>query len=442
VNLLEEAIRKVERIDPVRRYGKVQEIVGLVVEVSGLPAPVGAVCTVHTRRRGTIPVEVVGFREDRVLAMALDSLDGIERGDPVGMADREPVLRVGEGLLGRVIDPMGRPLDGHPVPFPEERISVHGRAPSPLERRRIREPLHTGIRAMDALFTCGQGQRMGIFAGSGVGKSVLLGMLARRNGADVTVVALVGERGREVREFIERDLGPEGLARSVVVVATSDDSAPLRVRAALAASSVAEYFRDRGKNVLLLMDSVTRIAYAQREIGLSAGEPPATKGYPPSVFALLARLLERAGQGRIGAITGMYTVLVEADELGEPIADAVRAILDGHLWLSRNLANRGHYPAIDPLQSVSRVMSDVVDPDHRRAAAAVQRWLADHREVEDMIRIGAYVKGNDAATDEAVSKIGAVRVFLQQGQEERVSYEESVRQLKTLAGVEGGASKV
>ena len=388
-----------------------------------------------------MPCEVVGFREDAALLMPLGELQGIRRGDDVVCRARVQRVPVGRGLLGRVIDSQGNPIDGGPRPSIERFNPLHERAPHPLERGRILEPLATGVRAIDALFTCGKGQRLGLFAGSGVGKSTLLGMCARNTAADVTVVALVGERGREVREFIERDLGPEGLKRSVVIVETSERPALLRVRAPFAATAVAEYFRDQGLDVLFLMDSVTRMANAQREVGLSAGETPATKAYPPSVFAQMPRLLERAGRSSKGSITGIYTVLVEGDDVNEPIADTARSILDGHVWLSRDLAVRGHYPAIDPLQSVSRLMNDDSPSEQIDLASRVKALLAVHRDAEDLIHVGAYVKGSNPEIDLAVQSRPAILKFLKQGITERSSLEDTRRALADLAGSFGGKGK-
>lgn len=429
---VERALSRLSGIDTVVPSGRVQDVVGLTIEVTGLNVPIGSLCEIEAEGKA-VRAEVAGFRRDRSLLIALDPMEGIRRDLPVRRVSSAPEVGVGEALLGRVIDGMGQPIDGKgPIAFADQR-PLHRPPPPPLSRRRIVEPLPTGIRSVDALLTCGKGQRMGIFSGSGVGKSVLLGMLARYNQAKVTVIALVGERGREVREFLERDLGPDGLARSVVVVATSDQAPTLRVRSAFTAVAVAEYFRDRGDDVTLLFDSVTRAAHAQREIGLAVGEPPSTKGYPPSVYSLLARLLERAGQGEAGSITGFYTVLVEADDLTEPVADAVRSILDGHLWLSRDLAHRAHYPAIDPLQSVSRVMSDVVSAEHQTAALEVKSLLAAYREKEDLIHIGGYVKGTDPRADRAIVKIDRMNAFLRQGARETVPFEAAVAGLRELA---------
>ncbi len=436
---LERVRRVLAEVEPARLSGRVKEVVGLVVQAEGLAVPVGAACEIRTADDASIPCEVVGFRDDVTLLMPLGELQGVRRGDEVACASVLQRVGVGRALLGRVIDARGNPIDGGPrVPF--ERLNpLHARAPHPLARERIREPLGTGIRAIDALHTCGKGQRVGIFAGSGVGKSTLLGMCARYTAAEVSVIALVGERGREVREFVEKDLGPEGLRRSVVVVETSDRPALLRVRAPFAATAVAEYFRDEGADVLLLMDSITRMANAQREIGLSVKEPPATKGYPPSVFAILPRLLERAGRAARGSITGFYTVLVEADDMNEPVADTARSILDGHVWLSRDLAHRGHYPSVEPLESISRLMIDVVPPEQQEAAAKVKALLAAYRGAEDLITVGAYVKGANPEVDQAVQAHPAIMKFLRQAISEKANLPETQKALLDLVkGVSRG----
>jgi len=420
-------------LEPARIRGRVRQAIGLVVQAEGLALPVGAACEIRTSGGGAVPCEVVGFRDDVTLLMPLEDLQGVRRGDEILCRSQVQRVPVGRSLLGRVIDSQGRPLDGSPIGAIERQGPLQARAPHPLERERIREALGTGVRAIDALLTCGKGQRLGLFAGSGVGKSTLLGMCARGTAADVIVIGLVGERGREVREFVEKDLGPEGLKRSVVVVETSERPALLRVRAPFAATAVAEYFRDEGMDVLLLMDSITRMANAQREVGLSAGEPPATKGYPPSVFAQMPRLLERAGRSGKGSITGFYTVLVEGDDVNEPIADAARSILDGHVWLSRDLAVRGHYPSIDPLQSVSRLMTEVATPEQSEAAQRLKALLAAWRDAEDLINVGAYVKGSNPEIDAAVRSRPAILKFLRQSVTERATLEESRRALAELA---------
>ncbi|MAT72602.1 MAG: EscN/YscN/HrcN family type III secretion system ATPase [Planctomycetaceae bacterium] len=394
--------------------GSVVQTVGLTVAVAGMPAPVGAQVSIARQDGRAVDGEVIGFHDDKTLVMPLGELDGIRRGGQVRLVRTTRTLKVGDGLLGRVIDARGRCIDGRPQPMLRQRVPVVSEATPATERPRIDAPLGTGVRAIDGLLTCGQGQRLGIFAGSGVGKSVLMGMMARNTQADVAVIALIGERGRELNEFIQRDLGPQGLARSVVVVATSNEPALLRVRAAYAATAVAEYFRDAGKNVLLIMDSLTRFALAQREIGLSAGEPPTTRGYPPSTFALLPRLVERAGRNQRGSITGFYSVLVEGDDENEPVADAVRGLLDGHVWLSRRLAERAHFPAIDVLRSISRLFNDLATPEIRAAAQVIRELMAVYAENEDLINIGAYRKGANAKLDLAVEHRDTINALLRQ----------------------------
>ena len=430
------AIREAEVLRP---YGKVVQVVGMVVEASGPAAPVGDICLVYPEqgslhRERAIPCEVVGFREGRVLLMPYGDMRGIQPGSRVVATRTQSLCQVGEELLGRVIDGTGNPIDGKPAPRCRQKYPLYGREINPIARARIREPLSTGIKAIDGLLTLGKGQRMGIFAGSGVGKSVTLGIIARNTSADVNVIALIGERGREVREFIERDLGEEGLRRSVVVVSTSEKSPLVKARGALVATTVAEYFRDQGMDVLLLMDSVTRFAMALREVGLAIGEPPTTKGYTPSVFAALPRLMERAGMGEggKGSITGLYTVLVEGDDMNDPVADTVRSILDGHVVLSRDLASRNHYPPIDVLASTSRLMMDIVSSEHKRAAARMKSLLAAYREAEDLINIGAYQRGSNPAVDEALDKRQAMEDFLTQGVEESWTMEQAVSRLIEL----------
>jgi flagellum-specific ATP synthase len=402
------------RADLHRRHGRVSDLIGLIVEATGLEAEVGEVCEIATgRSRAPVPAEVVGFRSRRTLLMPLGDLHGIGPGNVV-TATGEPVrVTVGDELLGRVLDGLGRPLDeGEELPAGRVR-SADGSPPDPLDRPRIRERVGLGVRVLDGMVPCGRGQRLGIFAGSGVGKSSLLGMIARSTTADINVICLVGERGREVREFIERDLG-DAIERSVVVVATSDQPALVRIKAALTATSIAEHFRDRGNDVLLMMDSVTRFAMAQREVGLAIGEPPATRGYTPSVFALLPKLLERSGTSAHGSITGLYTVLVDGDDMNEPIADAVRSILDGHIVLTRELAHAGHYPAIDVLQSVSRLVDEISARDVAAAAQEVRSLLAAWHDKRDLVAIGAYEAGSDPLVDRAISLKPAIDAFLRQ----------------------------
>lgn len=423
----------VRAILPVGVAGQVSRIAGLAASVIGFPAPLGATCRIDRDSGPALIAEVVGFRDDETLVLPYGDLGGVRRGNRVTLQCSVPVVRVGERLLGRVLDGYGRFIDGLPAPALPGRMPLYAAAVSPLDRPRIKEPLETGIRAIDALLTCGKGQRLGIFAGSGVGKSVLLGQIARSSSADVNVIVLVGERGREVREFLEKNLGANGLARSVVVVATSDEPALLRLRAAWMGTTIAEYFRETGRDVLLMMDSITRCALAQREIGLASGEPPATRGYPPSVFAMLPRLLERSGCAARGSITGLYTVLVEADDANEPISDSVRGILDGHVMLSRKLAHQAHWPAIDVLSSVSRVMPDLVSEAHRQAANQLRQLLAAHMKTEDLLAIGAYQPGSNALVDAAVGLHRPIVNFLQQHIDERPSAAESVA---ALAGIQ------
>lgn len=418
-------IDRIRQARPIAVYGKVVDVVGLTIEATGPPMHIGDLCYVEPPRGGqAIPVEVVGFRGSRILLMPLGDMAGIAPNSVVHPTFKPQMVRAGLDLLGRVIGSMGAAIDGRPDPQGTDRIPLMSPPPGPLVRQRITEPLATGIRAVDACITCGKGQRMGILAGSGVGKSKLIGMIARNTNADVNVIALIGERGREVRDFVEADLGAAGLARSVVVVATSDEPALMRIKGAYLATAIAEWFRDQGADVLLMMDSITRFAMAQREVGLAVGEPPTTKGYPPSVYALLPRLLERAGHAASGSITGIYTVLVEADDLNDPIGDAVRSILDGHVALSRDLATRNHYPAIDVLESVSRCMIDVTSTERQRLAGELRRVLATYRDAEDLVNIGAYVDGSNPEIDRALRLLPSVRSFLQQGLIESTSYDE------------------
>jgi len=429
---------RLHALDPYRMNGRVSELIGLVVESRGPEASVGERCEIHVpgTRTGTPPLqaEVVGFREGKTLLMPLGDASGVGPGQTVVASGGAVQVDVGAGLLGRVLDGLGRPIDGLPAPAVEARRPIDATPPDVLRRPTIREPMALGVRAIDALMPCGRGQRLGIFAGSGVGKSTTMGMMARGTSADVNVIALVGERGREVREFIEHDLGPEGLARSVVVVATSDQPALVRIKAAFVATTIAEFFRDQGADVLLMMDSVTRLATAQREVGLAIGEPPATRGYTPSVFAMLPRVLERAGTAPVGSITALYTVLVDGDDMNEPVADAVRSILDGHIVLSRELAHRHHYPAIDVLQSVSRLAPQLLAPEHLDAGGRLRSLLAAHRRAEDLIAIGAYIPGSDPRVDEARAKLADIEGFLTQGTGDPYSRDEALGRLLALAG--------
>jgi flagellum-specific ATP synthase/type III secretion protein N (ATPase) len=416
--------------DPVEVSGRVTRVIGLTVEAVGLELPVGELCRIG--EDPPVVAEVVGFRDEVAILLPLGDLSGVAPGQRVVPTGRAHLVGVSWGLLGRVLDGLGRPLDGKPLPPPEAWYPVNGSPPNPLARRRIKEVLPTGVRAIDALLTLGQGQRMGIFSGSGVGKSTLLGMIARHTQADVNVIALIGERGREVLDFMEKDLGPRGLAKSVVVAATSDQPALVRIKGAFVATAIAEFFRDQGAHVVLMMDSLTRLAMAQREVGLAVGEPPTARGYTPSVFALLPRLLERAGKTARGSITGLYTVLVDGDDFNEPISDAARSILDGHIVLSRRLAARNHFPAIDVSASVSRLMSEVVTPEHREAAAGVRELLAAYEQSEDLISIGAYQRGTNPKVDAAIDKYPDIMKFLRQDMEEGSTFEEALEGLKAL----------
>jgi len=431
---LSRATRQVRSSDLAARRGRVGDLIGLIIEATGVEAEVGELCMVGDERRGEpVLTEVVGFRSGRTLLMPLGELGGIGPGTPVIPTGAPFRVAVGDHLLGRVIDGLGRPMDDLGALSSERWRSTHAEPPNAFTRPRIKQRVGLGVRALDTLVPCGRGQRLGIFAGSGVGKSSLLGMIARNTTAQVNVIALVGERGREVLEFIERDLG-DALAHSVVVVATSDQPALVRIRAAFTATAIAEYFRDQGADVMLMMDSVTRFAMAQREIGLAIGEPPATRGYTPSVFALLPRLLERAGTSPKGSITGLYTVLVDGDDMNEPIADAVRSILDGHVVLTRALAHAGHYPAIDVLQSVSRLLGEIVSPEVRDAGGELRAAMAAYREKEDLISIGAYQRGSDPLVDAAVALRPQINAFLRQAVDNGTSAQEADTLLLSLAG--------
>ena len=435
MEILERCADRVLNADLHERRGRVDDLIGLIVEATGLEAEVGEVCTIQAgRRRPAVPCEVVGFRAGRTLLMPLGDITGIGPGHVVAATGRPVRVPVGDELLGRVIDGLGRPIDDLDRELPRGARSTQAPPPNALSRPRITQRVSLGVRALDALVPCGRGQRLGIFAGSGVGKSSLLGMIARACTADVNVIALVGERGREVREFIERDLG-DALSRSVVVVATSDEPALLRIKAAFTATTVAEHFRAQGLDVMLMMDSVTRVAMAQREVGLAIGEPPATRGYTPSVFALLPKLLERTGTSPEGTITGLYTVLVDGDDFNEPIADAARSILDGHVVLDRSLAHAGHYPAIDVLGSVSRLEGEVTAREVREAGLRVRSLLAAHRDKADLISIGAYQAGSDPLVDEALVKRHDIEGFLCQRADEPSTADEADAALSALAGV-------
>lgn len=426
-------VTRLTGVDPIKLNGKVTQVVGLVIEASGPQASIGDLCEIRSPGRDTpLLTEVVGFRADRTLLMPIGEIAGVTIGSEVVAESHEPRVAVGPDALGRVLDALGRPIDGGSPIAAADTYPLRSAAPKAMERLPIHAPLPLGIRAIDAALTCGKGQRIGIFAGSGVGKSTLLGMAARHSRSDVNVIALVGERGREVREFIENDLGPEGQKRSVVVVATSDEPALVRLKCSFTATAIAEFFRDQGLDVLLMMDSVTRLAMAQREIGLAVGEPPSAKGYTPSVFALLPRLLERAGNNDKGTITGIYTVLVEGDDTNEPISDAVRAILDGHIVLTRDLAHRGHYPPIDILQSVSRVMPQITPAQQQAAARELRRMLAAHRDAADLIAIGAYQAGSNPETDQAIAAMPRIRQFLQQSIDDGTPYDDAIVRLQSV----------
>lgn len=420
----------------IKTSGKVNQVVGLTIEGNGPAVNIGEHCLLKRTNRGKISytsAETVGFKSGKVLLMPLGEMSGISPGTEIISTGQQLRVEVGEKLLGRVLDGLGNPMDEKEPLLTNEFYPLEAAPPNPLNRQRISTPLAMGVRAIDGMLTCGRGQRVGIFAGSGVGKSTLLGMIARNTDADINVIALIGERGREVRDFIERDLGQEGLARSVVVVATSDQPALVRIKGAMVATAIAEYFRDQGRDVMLMMDSVTRFAMAQREVGLAIGEPPATRGYTPSVFSILPRLLERSGTAARGSITGLYTVLVEGDDMNEPVADAVRGILDGHIVLSRDLAHKNHYPAIDVLASVSRLMNELISPEHRKAAGFLRNNLALYRDNEDLINIGAYSRGNNPSLDAAVDKNTAINEFLCQQVEERFSYAETIERVLQIS---------
>jgi flagellum-specific ATP synthase len=440
---LQPFLSAVSAAEPVRVHGKVTEVIGLLIVSSGPTASVGDVCTLEKDGQIVGRAEVVGFRKNGTLLMPLGSTGGIHPGLTVVTTKRPLAVAIGPHVLGRVLDGLGNPIDGKGPLRSEENRPVFANPPNPLTRRRISEQFVTGVRAIDSFVSIGKGQRMGIFSGSGVGKSVLLGMMARNCNAEVNVIGLIGERGREVREFLEKNLGDEGLKRSVVVVATSEQPALIRLKAAMVAASLAEYFRDQGKDVLLMLDSVTRLAMAQREVGLAIGEPPATKGYTPSVFAMLPQLLERAGNSDKGSVTGIFAVLVDADDMDEPIADAVRGIIDGHIVLSRKLAHRNHFPAIDVLESISRCMPDVVTGDHLGMAGRLKDYMAAYRENEDIIQIGAYANGSSERVDKAIRLHPPLTVFLRQGMVEKCSFAESLDKARQLlSAVDSPAPRV
>lgn len=423
-----------DEVHTIKEIGRVTEIKGLIIESDGPQSSIGDLCYIY-KKSNEEPVwaEVVGFREGRILLMPLGIMEGIQPGAIVLNTGEPMKLKVGNNLLGRVLDGLGNPIDNLGEINAEAYVSTCAKPINPLKRARIDTPLSLGIKSIDGFITVGRGQRLGIFAGSGVGKSTTLSMMAKNTNADINVIALIGERGREVREFIEKNMGPEGMKRTVVVAATSEQPDLVKIKAAFVATSIAEYFRDKGKDVLFMLDSVTRIAMAQRVVGLSAGEPPAMKGYTPSVFAIMPQLMERAGCNDKGSITALYTVLVEGDDFNEPISDTARSILDGHIMLSRDLAHRNHYPAVDVLQSISRVMGDVVTREHLDAASKVKNWLAVYKKNEDLINIGAYVKGSNPLCDEAIQKMDKINEFLCQRTSDNIKYEETIESLIKLA---------
>ncbi len=416
--------------DTLLKSGRVSKVIGLVLESIGPKAPIGELCVLRNKLGKTITkTEIVGFRDNKILSMLLGDVTDISPGTEIYSTGEALSVSIDDKLMGRILNGLGDPIDGKPKVKSINRRPVYSNPPNPLLRKRISEPVQTGIRAIDGLLSFGKGQRVGIFAGSGVGKSTLLGMIARNTTADINVIALIGERGREVREFIENDLGEEGLSRSIVIVATSDTPSLVRIKAALTATTIAEYFRDRGLDVMLMMDSVTRLAMAQREDGLTIGEPPTSKGYTPSVFSLMQKTMERAGTGDVGSITGLYTVLVEGDDFNEPVSDTARGILDGHIVLSRKLASMGHYPAIDVLESISRVRKDVISKEHLEAAYVIQELMATYKNAEDIISVGAYQKGTNPKIDKAITLNDTINSFLKQRVDEQVEFQDSVNEL-------------
>lgn len=431
----ERFLNSIKDVKTIKEIGKVTEIKGLIIETDGPESSIGDLCYIYKKNDDTpIWAEVVGFKENRILLMPLGSMDGVQPGAFVLNTGEPMKVKTGFQLLGRVLDGLGNPIDSLGEISSQCYSSTAAEPINPLKRARIEEPLSLGIKSVDGFITVGKGQRMGIFAGSGVGKSTTMAMMAKNTSADINVIALIGERGREVREFIEKNLGTEGMKRTVVVAATSEQPDLVKIKAAFVATTIAEYFRDIGKDVLFMLDSVTRIAMAQRVVGLSTGEPPALRGYTPSVFAIMPKLMERAGCNDKGSITALYTVLVEGDDFNEPISDTARSILDGHIMLSRDLAHRNHYPAVDVLQSISRVMGDVTTKEHRAAAAKVRNWLAVYAKNEDLINIGAYVKGSDPECDEAIKKMNSIKSFLCQSTDDKFDYDDIVNELIKLAG--------
>ena len=430
----EKFLDAVNEVQTIKEIGRVVEITGLIIESDGPQSSIGDLCYIYKKNtEKPIWAEVVGFKEGKILLMPLGSMDGVQPGAIVLNTGGAMKIKVGNQLLGRVLDGLGNPIDSLGEVTSQSFVSTSAKPINPLKRARIEEPLSLGIKSIDGFITVGKGQRLGIFAGSGVGKSTTLSMMAKNTTADINVIALIGERGREVREFIEKNMGPEGMKRTVVVAATSEQPDLVKIKAAFVATSIAEYFRDQGKDVLFMLDSVTRIAMAQRVVGLNAGEPPAMGGYTPSVFAIMPQLMERAGCNDKGSITALYTVLVEGDDFNEPISDTARSILDGHIMLSRDLAHRNHYPAVDVLQSISRVMGDVTTKEHRDAAAQVRNWLAVYKKNEDLINIGAYVKGSDPVCDEAIRRMNQINAFLCQSTDDKFEYTKTVEDLINLS---------
>ncbi len=426
-------IQSIQRTSTAEYVGTVTHVVGMIIESRGPQAPIGDVLLIRNHKKEIVgQCEIVGFKDNRILSMVLHQEADLMPGMELISTHRPLSVSVGKFLLGRVLDGLGQPMDGKGSFVVNDVRSIYAKPPNPLLRQRIHEPISTGIRAIDGVMTIGKGQRIGIFSGSGVGKSTTLGMIARNTSADINIIGLIGERGREVREFLEKDLGEEGLSRSVVVCATSDEPALIRIKAALTATTIAEYFRDLGFDVMLMMDSVTRLAMAQREVGLAVGEPPTAKGYTPSVFSLMHKTMERAGTSDVGTITALYTVLVEGDDMNEPISDTARGILDGHVVLSRKIASQAHYPAIDILPSLSRVMGDITTKQHRAAASKLKEMLAIYTEAEDLINVGAYQPGNNPRLDKAVSLIDKIRAFLKQDTHESIDFEDTVQRLMSM----------
>ncbi|ASV65955.1 flagellar protein export ATPase FliI [Cytobacillus sp. FSL W7-1323] len=433
---LDKLLEEIHDTDSFKKYGRVKRVVGLMIESQGPVSSIGDVCYIHVQGKKSrkIRAEVVGFKDENIILMPYTTVTDISPGSLVETTGKPLEIKVGTSLVGNVLDSLGQPLDGSLLPKGLREVPTEQEPPNPLLRPPISEPIEVGVRLIDSLLTVGNGQRVGIFAGSGVGKSTLLGMIARNTKADINVIALIGERGREVREFIERDLGPEGLKRSIVIVATSDQPPLMRIKGAYTATAIAEYFRSKGMKVMMLMDSVTRVAMAQREIGLAIGEPPTTKGYTPSVFSVLPKLLERTGTSIEGSITAFYTVLVDGDDMNEPIADTVRGILDGHYVLDRELANKGQYPAVDVLKSISRVMNQISSKRHIKAAESLRESLSTYRQSEDLINIGAYKKGSSQEIDRAIALYPQILNFLKQQTDEKVTIDDGIEQLFALVG--------